>query len=294
MEKRKVLVLSLAFLIFCLFSNLSVSAEDNLSVNQTIDSNLSMSENISVSQTPINLEPIILRNIFPVEIKLGDSSLNLEVLNNGTSELGNLFAIVSGEGYSTYDMVSIDSLQPGEKSYIILSSSFRQTGMINLTIKINNQIFYRIVNVYSESSVNMTDKINSLSLQINKLKLDYTSLESEKDSKSSQNYDVASVNFDDLKTLIRQAQEDILIGDYNGANAKYNLAFDEYGTVKNKLENVKKISFTSKIRNNAVVFSTIAGALIAFFTLYEILKKKNQVLKEKISEIKIKEKLLKK
>ncbi len=267
------------------------SALDNSTGNYS-ENNSMINDAVNVSS--LNLEPLVLKNIFPTEIKLGDSQLNLEFLNNGSGAIENIIALISGEGYSTYNVIPIDSLSPGEKSYVILSSRFSKTGDINLTIKANNQIFYRTIKVYSESSVNMTEKINTLTVGLNELKDKYTILEEEKSQKGSENYDVSQISLSDLKSLIRQAQEALLEGDYNSANAKYNLALDEYAGVNEKLTNVKKISFASTLKNNSIIFSTIAGALIAFFTLYEILKKKNQVLKEKLGEMKIKEKILKK
>ncbi len=288
MEKKMILGLTLFFLGLTLSFT---SALDNSTGNYS-ENNSMINDAVNVSS--LNLEPLVLKNIFPTEIKLGDSQLNLEFLNNGSGAIENIIALISGEGYSTYNVIPIDSLSPGEKSYVILSSRFSKTGDINLTIKANNQIFYRTIKVYSESSVNMTEKINTLTVGLNELKDKYTILEEEKSQKGSENYDVSQISLSDLKSLIRQAQEALLEGDYNSANAKYNLALDEYAGVNEKLTNVKKISFASTLKNNSIIFSTIAGALIAFFTLYEILKKKNQVLKEKLGEMKIKEKILKK
>ena len=42
-----------------------------------------------------------------------------------------------------------------------------------------------------------------------------------------------------------------------------------------------------KIKDNIIVISSIAGAIITLFALYELLKKKKEGLYQKIKEIKI-------
>ena len=66
------------------------------------------------------------------------------------------------------------------------------------------------------------------------------------------------------------------------------MAFEEYETQKNKLDNVKPKSIINRIRENALIFSTIAGALITFFTLYELLKRKSENVVTATSKVIIK------
>jgi len=56
------------------------------------------------------------------------------------------------------------------------------------------------------------------------------------------------------------------------------------------MSNLSKVSLAAKLKDNAVLFSTLAGAIITFFTLYELLKRKKENIKEKIKSIQIKDK----
>ncbi|HLC66736.1 MAG TPA: hypothetical protein VJK52_03800, partial [Candidatus Nanoarchaeia archaeon] len=53
-----------------------------------------------------------LVDIFPKQITIGDSQLNLYVENTGNRPLKNLVAFVTGDGISTYDVIPIEELQP--------------------------------------------------------------------------------------------------------------------------------------------------------------------------------------
>jgi len=89
------------------------------------------SQNISVNSTTefVNLSNLsIMRDIeitkfFPKEVKLGDVQFNIQIKNNLDETLENVFAIVSGKGFSTYDVVPIDSLEPFGKDYIFVNGN---------------------------------------------------------------------------------------------------------------------------------------------------------------------------
>ncbi|MEK6827360.1 MAG: hypothetical protein AABX99_02640 [Nanoarchaeota archaeon] len=62
-----------------------------------------------------------------------------------------------------------------------------------------------------------------------------------------------------------------------------NLAGEEYLAQKNRLDNAGKLPLINIIKNNVVLFSTFAGAILTFFALYELFKKKKEDI-TKISE----------
>lgn len=290
MIKKIGLIIAVFVLVF-LVTNVYALENESASVNQT--ANLSVNESNSINQTAIfQNKTIEIRGFFPSSVKVGDVQLNINVQNLGDTELTSLGAFVSGDGFSTYDMVPIDSLKPQEKSYILVSGNFRKAGEINLTIRINQEIFYRTVNVTDSSAVlaqmnkDLEDKVTS---EYYILKENYSVLESAISLKKSQGYDVSGISLSDLKSLIRSAQENILSGNFNEANVKIGLAQDEYDTQSSKLLTVKKISIGQKLKDNAVLFSTLAGAIITFFTLYELLKKKKEHISQKIKSIKVKD-----
>jgi hypothetical protein len=283
---------SLFIFLFVLFLTGFVLAE-----NESINNAGNQTGNFSGNETTIDLTnvsnaTIEIRNFFPTSISIGDIQLNINVKNIGSSELTNLGAFISGDGFSSYDVVMVDSLLPGEKSYIIVNGNFKKSGNINLTIKINQEIFYKTVSVL-DSSINISLKNKefgeNISNEFGVLKNNYAILESAVSTKKIEGYDVSGISLVDLKGLIRDAQAFILEENFIKAQVKINLAIDEHDSLKLKLENVKKISLSAKLKDNSVLFSTIAGAIITFFTLYELLKKKKENLKETIVSMKKKE-----
>jgi len=293
--RKNILVIVSLFVFICLA--VSVFGENDSIINDSLNGSANISENISVNDSVIenvSTTSIVIKNFFPKSANIGDVQLNINVQNIGDQELTNIAAFVSGNGFSSYDVVPIDSLKSQEKSYILISGNFKKSGEINLTIKINQEIFYQSVNV-SDVAASASAQANqqlaaNVTSMLAALKQNYSDLETNFQSKKDLGYDVAGVSLADLKILIRDAQSNILSGNYEQANIKIDLAKDEYSTQFEKLESVKKISITQKLKDNAVLFSTIAGAIIMFFTLYELLKKKKEDIKQKIKSIHVKDK----
>lgn len=178
----------------------------------------------------------------------------------------------------------------GEKDYIFVDGNFKESGDIELTIKINDKEFTQNIEILKDEIPNITldskeGILSNLSIELTKLKINYTSLESAISEKKDDKYDVSKLTLDDLKKYIRNAETSIILKEAEQTKANLKLANEEYTDLKNKLENVKKLSFMSKIKDNAVLLSTLATALIAIFTLYEIFKKKSEYI---ITKIKIK------
>jgi hypothetical protein len=275
-----------------LFLSIGVCALENESVFLNETANLSVNESVFINQTIIPSKTVEIKGFFPSSVKVGDVQLNINVQNLGDNELTSLGAFVSGDGFATYDMIPIDSLKSQEKSYILVSGNFRKAGEINLTIRINQETFYRAVNVTDSSAVlaQINKELeNKVLFDYSVLKENYSSLEGIVSTKKSDGYDVSSIILSDLKSLLRSAQENILSGKINEANVKLGLARDEYEIQNAKLAEINKISLGQKLKDNAVLFSTLAGAIITFFTLYELLKKKKETLKQTIKSIKIKD-----
>ena len=286
MKKGK---LSLLFLL-AIFSLTGILAQTNASYNQTA---------VSDNQTA---QGILLTNFMPQEVKLGDVQFNLQIQNNNNETASNIIAFVTGNGFSTYDMLPIDSLASGDKSYIFIYGNLKQAGNITLTIKISDKNFYQNISVIDPNAESDQQKIDdirkqqekeqlikNISDQLDILKQNFTILEDEIAYKQSNNYDVSLVNLNILNNYLHNIQADILTGNVNDAEVNLNLAYGEYATQKRKLDNAKEIPLVNILKNNVLLFSTFAGAIITFFALYELLK----VKREKISKV-IRKKIRKK
>jgi hypothetical protein len=248
------------------------------------------SENTTIPEN-ISTHKLILTNFMPREVKMGDVQFNLQVQNNQNETATNIIAFVTGAGFSTYEMIQIDSLATMDKSYIFVYGNLKQAGNITLTIKINEDIFYQNITVINPDSdkekldeikkeQEIEQKIKNISDSLVILKQNYSSLETLYETKERQSYDVSSVNLDILNNYIHNIQANILVRNVEDAKVNLNLAYDEYETQKSKLENVNKIPIITLLKNNTVLFTTFAGAILTFFALFELLKKKREEVKE--------------
>lgn len=237
-------------------------------------------------EVPVNStnQTINITNFFPKTFNLGDSQMSIQVQNIGNEALENIIALVTGEGFSTYEITPIDTLGIGDKSYIILSVSLREGGNITLTIKIMKETFYQNITITDQNAVNESkieirkrekiEILNNLTVQLSELEKNYTLLESEIASKKDENYDVSQVSLGDLKNYIRSTESSILSENADSTKVNLQLAAEEYLYQKNKLDNAPEISRVDLIKNYALIFTTITGAFIMIFTLYELLKRK--------------------
>jgi len=250
-------------------------------------------ESENQSQEQKNISAIELIALIPTTFKIGDVQFDIRVKNNYNKTLENLMAFVTGNGFSTYEVIGIDLLEPQEKNNIIVFGNFKESGNITLMIKIDKNIFYRNVTVIDDKEENeenmMKQKIetlNNLSQQLFDLKQRYYKLELEYNNKKSNNYEVSDVNLEPIKKYIEEIELDINNENIKNAKAKLSIANEIYTEEKNKLENAKQKSFILILKDYAFIFSTIAGALVTFFVLSELLKKKSEGLIKNIKKIK--------
>ncbi|MEK6825389.1 MAG: hypothetical protein AABY00_01230 [Nanoarchaeota archaeon] len=266
----------------------------NLTVNDSINS--TNSTNVSINTTLIlnnstkteNLSLILLKNIIPQEYRLGDVQMTLQIENAGTENQNNILALVTAKGFSTYDVLPIDYLKPGEKGYLLITGNFRDSGIISLAIKVQNFIFYRNVTVAASDKISNPEKenadkikiqiIQNITSQLKELKQNYNALESKLDEKKNEDYDVLGINLNQIKIDLRETEGNIIAGEIQKAQASIALAKEELEDQQKKLDSVKKASSITKVKEYAIIFSTLAGALLTFFALSEHLKKRSQAL----------------
>jgi len=232
------------------------------------------------SETSTESTGISLVNFFPTETKIGDVQFNIQIKNDGNETINNLIAFVSGRGYSSYDIVPADSLAPGEKSYIMVYGNLKESGNVTLTLRVDREIFYKNITVENPDEEDVTDaekeriELENVSQQIEELKGRYASLELEISDKKDNGYDTSKISLDDLKKYLRTAEASVLDGNLRNANSNLKLAIEEYEYQKDKLDAAKAIPTINIVKDYAIIFSAIAGSIIVFFTVYELLIKK--------------------
>lgn len=261
-----------------------------------------LSETNSTNQTDANAtipesHNITIIKIIPRTFNIGDAQFSIQVKNELNETQINVYARITGDGFSTYDVIPIDFLEAYSKGYMLVTGNFKKSGTIMLTIKINSETFYENVSVSSTSSGDIIQQeeikkaiLGNLTIELEKINENYTLIEQEIANKKRSGYDVSQISTSDLKKYIRDAQAGILAGDVQGAQLNINLAKVEYTDVRDLIDNAKQVSLITRIKDNAVLFSAIAGAVLTFFALYELLKNKKERISTHIKEIEVKKK----
>ncbi len=291
MKLDKLLILSL------LFALVLVSAETtNVTDTNLTDNNITLTIT-SVNDSALNVSPIevlpslAMKSINPNSFKTGEALFNIQIYNRGNETLKNLIPLISGPGFSTSNVIPIDILTPNSIGYILVSGSFGTSGNIQLIIKLSDQTFYQNITVSStvqESQAVSESLLANISIQLSELKQNYLQLNQLLSQKTDEGYDVASISLAETKKYIRDAEASIFIKDVSKAQINLRLAEEELLDQQSKLVSAKKISTLSKIKNNAVTFSAIAGALLTLFAVYELLKKKSEVVINKVQSVSVK------
>lgn len=228
----------------------------------------------------------------PTEVKQGDVILTITIENNGTVALQNLIPLISGKGFSVYDVVSIKEVAPAETASAYVLGHFSDAGTIALTIKMNEKTETQTV-VVSGTSENEEEReaakkeaLKTLSTQIEQLEEDFAVLENTLEEKQEK-YVLNDVDLNVLKEYIRTAHSHVLAGKVEEANISIILAQTEYEDLKNKVDTAKKKSLWDILKDNVLLISTLAGAILTLFAFIEFVRKKQAGIYQKIKEFKV-------
>lgn len=229
----------------------------------------------------------IFKEIIPLEFKVGDIQFAIRVVNDYNYTLSNIVPIISAKGFSTYDIHPIDSLKPGEKGYILVAGNFKENGNITLNVRWGSETINKIVKIVNTEELErikqaeIDEKIKqetlaNLSEQLKVLKSEYDSLEASLVDKKDNNFDVSRINLDQARNYLRDAETYILSKDPENAKIRIRLGIEEMAYQKIRIDAAKPLPYLNRYKEYAIIFSTIAGALITFFALSELLRKKGE------------------
>jgi hypothetical protein len=281
---------------FVIAENMTTNASEsdlaNLSDPSSPDFNFNASENVSLNETILVTPAIILTGITPKETKIGDVQMLIQIQNKKNETLSNPAIFISGKGYSTYEIAAVDDLVQNEKGYLVVQGNFKEAGIINLSIRINQEIFYQNVSVVNPNLETDKDKLDNieelanLSKELDSLKQQYNLLTEELATKQKQKFDVASISLADAKSYLRNAETNLITENVVSTKANIKLASEEIDYMSDKLEKATVRPFMERLKDNLVPFSVIAGSVMTFFALWELLKKKSEKVVVKITSIK--------
>jgi hypothetical protein len=285
----KKIIFLIGAIVFLYFVNLGTIIADENSTNN--NSNI-----ITNSATNADIKII---DFLPKEVYVGDIEFNINVKNNENYTINDIGAYVTGKGFSTYEIITIDYLLPNSTSYILVFGNLKESGNITLTVKIGNKEFHENIMVKNttiqidEEKQKLEEeakkqKLFNLSIELEELKNKTNSLETELSIKKDNNYDISSINLNLLRGYIANIQTGILEKNVEKADISLKLADDEYDYQKSNLDNSKKIPTINKLKDYAIIFSTLAGAIITFFALSELLKRKGEAITTTVKKMPIK------
>lgn len=259
-------------------NNLTNSTLDNITIEGLLD---------EVNYTDFNIV-----NISPTLVAVGDNLFTIEIENTGSTTIENLIPLVSGYGFSSYKTIPIKELLPSERDLAYVFAQLNYESEVILTVTINDKTEYFTINVLSESqAVNesiIIDENEQLNIT-NRLYLledDYKTMQ-ESIKKMEKDYFVNDIDLKDLKDYISRSKLQLLSGNLEQANISLVLAEEEFLDLNNKLVSAKKKSIFDTIKDNILLISTLAGAMITLYTFYEFVKRKQKGLYKKIKEFKV-------
>lgn len=248
-------------------------------------------------------EPIYdadLVDFFPKKVDVGDNQLNLYVENAGNRRLENIVALITGEGISTYEVLPIEELDPEQKSYIIARINAKESGVIQLSIKILDDTFERKL-VVRDPAADATaiaqqrdeerrkQRLAAAGSTLANLTAQYDGLEEQFYAKKNQGFDLSGIDLKDAKTYFRDAQASYAKSDVDQTEANLVLLQDELDDLRMLLAGAQKPeqSFGQWIKDNStfvITFGYILGIIISLFTIIELVKKNKAALAEKIEQ----------
>jgi len=227
---------------------------------------------------------ILVKWVIPNIFSVGDAQFSVFVENGKNETINSLIALVTARGFSTYDVIPTD-LNAWERGYILVRGNFKEEGNISLLIRINGKVYRENVSVIGGGQANSEEQerlarekqalLANFSAQLSGLKQKYSLLEAEIGVKKNNNYDMSGVSLIDAKKYIVAADSSILGEEVTNAKINIRLAEEELAYQQKKLDDAPVISRIERFKDYALIFSALAGAIITFFALSELLKRKS-------------------
>lgn len=255
------------------------------------------------------VEKITLDKMFPSELEIGTTQINLLIRNTGTVDLKEIFAEITGDGISTVERISIPKLPAGEKDYAFTKINVEKSGLIDVVIKVyvDGELKGKLVDSFEVAKPISTEPVVNVTMlgeEISRLKQKYNLLESLYQQKKNDGYPV-DLTYDKLKQAsdyVTSGQGALVEGDYKKVQASIVVLQSLLPDIETQLNSAVKQeeSFGEKIKDNLLFFGSIAAAIISIITALTLVKSHvaNEKLiarlgKKKAKEIKKKEKVKK-
>ncbi|MBN2421173.1 hypothetical protein JXB27_02745 [Candidatus Woesearchaeota archaeon] len=253
------------------------------------------------------VEQVAIEKIFPKEIQIGQTQISLLIRNIGNVDLEDVFAEITGDGITSIERISIDSLPEGKDDYAFVKINAEKSGTIDVVIKtyIDGRARGKLVEqIEVAKSIPAEPEVNAtiLSQQIAELRTKYKSLETLYQQKKNEGFSV-DIAYDNLRlasSYIIEAQGAVVEGSYKKVQADIAILQGLLEDVELQITSAQKQkeSFGDMVKNNLLFFGSLAAAIISIITALTLIRThlSNQKLlhrlgRKKFKELKRKQKL---
>jgi len=234
---------------------------------------------ILIEKTSVKILSIAPNRLYP-----GNNNLVIQIENDGSEELLDLHATVSGEGIKTKEFSSLGALASRRSDFLNVLLEVSAQDQVDVIIKIfsaSDLIKQEIktISIKTEAkkpleekkSINITDAASKIA----KAREDLRKYEEEMFNKRADGYDVKSIEGDieDTKSLIQKVQLEYIRYSQEDFDLNYNLITSNIEDIRLKL-NVAQPAKTlgDRIKDNIIVISTAVGLIISAFTAWGLAK----------------------
>lgn len=234
---------------------------------------------VLIEKTSVKILSVAPSLLYP-----GNNNLVIQIENDGSEELLDLYATISGEGVKTKDSNKLESLSQKQSNFlnVLLEVSARdQADVIIKIFSASNLIKQEIktISIKTEEKKPIDEKkvinVTDASQKITKAREDLRKYEEEMFNKRADGYDVKNIEGDIeyTKSLIQKVQLEYVRYSQEDFDLNYNLITSNIEDIRLKL-NVAQPAKTlgDRIKDNIIVISTAIGLIISALTAWGLAK----------------------
>lgn len=241
-----------------------------------------------------------LDKVTPRQLDLGETQLNVFILNDYDVDAFGVDAKVSGAGVKTLRSIPVEKIVAKDKDAVVLTVKLDESGTIDLLVKVTGTVAGKevVLNSYSQIIVNAQEEelivqpsqveMDEIGADIDQGKEILSQLELEYQRKKADGYLVSEL-YDRVKYvrgLLQDAEKNLLDSKYIDARKTLKLVDSSLDDLQESLEEApkEKKKIRDLIKDNALLITTVIGTLVAIIGFLEKNKSRFSKSKEKKEE----------
>lgn len=234
--------------------------------------------------------------VVPTTLSMGTNQVNVLLRNTFGEELTSITVEITGSGIKTLSALPIAKLAANDKDYVFVTVQASEAGPKDVIIKVTANTASEVftLNYISQLTVSapeekkLTLNATLLASQLADIKSTINGYENQYLDKKAQGYLVSEV-YDSIKQVkdnLQQAQLALTENRLEDTQKSLSLAKLGLDDVKNGLANARteQKSLVDKIKDNAVLITTVAAAIAVIVGFIEHQHKKFKEIRERIAQ----------